>query len=134
MAFIAFAILILFMVFKAVSTDVDLVTENYYENELDYPEKQSRRTNGDEVEESFSIKQSEDSLVILFPVDHDDISGEIKFYRPSDDNLDTIIPIEIRSKNRMYIPLGRFKEGLWHIFVNWDSDGTGYLIEDSIIL
>ena len=88
---------ILFMVFMAMHQKVDLVSEKYYEKELDYSNKYTRMQNSLNLQNNIIINYDgvKDTMEIIFPKEFDEekISGEITFYKPDNQSLDFNVPI-----------------------------------------
>ena len=132
-AILAFMIMILYMVYRSTQEHVSLVTENYYAQELVFTEKQQKRHNAKALGDSFQIEWNKGVMVLKFPSDQVDLTGQVNFYRPSDENLDTTRQISVDSANVMVVPLDGLVPGLWHVNVDWIAGNEAFYIEDSFI-
>ncbi len=138
LAFIGFIGFILYFVINA-STDVkyrhDLVSQNYYEEELNYQNEIDGEQNAISDEFYPKIKLNSESLDFIFPSDKisDDFEGHIIFYRPSNKVLDIKIPIKLKD-SIMNISKDNLVEGRYDIKIFWVNGGKNYGYKKSILL
>lgn len=129
-AFVLFIGFILYFVILA-STDEkanhDLVTDHYYEKELDFQNQIDATRNAGSLEGRIRLQQTPSGLLLLFPGswDHNSIKGNISLYRPSNRKLDFEIPIAL-SDSLMLVPAWRLPEGRWDLTIKWETSGTEY--------
>jgi len=137
LAFIGFMCFILYFVVK-VNTDKkydhDLVTEDYYKEELDFQNDINKETNAKNLSENISWKKTEEGLLITFPETFtiNNISGKVFLYRPSNKQLDFETPISLSNHN-LLIPDKRLLDGRWNIKVDWQYNGKSYLFKKEIV-
>jgi hypothetical protein len=137
LAFIGFMCFIMYFVVK-VNTDKkydhDLVTEDYYKEELDFQNDINKETNAKNLSENISLKKTEEGLVIIFPETFtiNNISGKVFLYRPSNKQLDFETPISLSNHN-LLIPDKRLLDGRWNIKVDWQYNGKSYLFKKEIV-
>ncbi|WP_121666922.1 FixH family protein [Mesonia aquimarina] len=133
-AIVCFISFIMFFVIK-MSTDKkyehDLVTEEYYKQELAYQSEIDARQNSAELIENIQVKNTAEGITILFPNKKKNISGTILLYRPSNKKLDLEFPIDSAQKE-MLIPTEKLVEGKYELSIHWDSDGTSYLFKKNL--
>ena len=136
-AFIGFITFILYFVVPMMSNDKydhDLVSEDYYKQELEYQKDIDKETNAKELAENVSYKRTEEGLQINFPSDlePENIKGKVFLYRPSNKQLDFETTISL-SKSHLLIPDSRLVDGRWNIKVDWQYSGKSYLFKEAII-
>ena len=137
MAFVAFIAFILYFVFIA-STDSraehDLVTEEYYKEELAYQKEINAQTNAAKLATQVQIIKGEEGLEISLPMEFNaqNTKGSVSFYRPSNKQLDFDLPLSW-SKSHLLIPDKRLLDGRWDIKVYWEQNGKAYLHKESIV-
>ncbi|RRQ49540.1 cytochrome C oxidase Cbb3 [Maribacter algicola] len=137
LAFIGFIGFILFFVVR-MSTDNranhDLVTEDYYRQELAYQKEIDAQNNATKDINKLQVRKSPDGLEIIFPekVNPREIEGTVSLYRPSNKQLDFDLPISL-SNNHLLIPDNRLLDGRWDIKIHWNYNGTDYLHKENII-
>ncbi|NNC44801.1 MAG: FixH family protein [Winogradskyella sp.] len=135
-AIIAFIGFILFFVIKMSTNskyDHDLVTEDYYHQELLYQTDIDKETNAKNLKEDVRITQLSDGIKITFPKDLDIalIKGKVFLYRPSNKQLDFEIPISLSNHN-LLIPDNRLLDGRWNIRIDWSYKENNYLFKKEL--
>ncbi len=107
--------------------DNELVTENYYQEEIQVDGEYARELNSNGVKDAVQLIPSEEGLQIKFSdaFDYKDIKGTIFLYRPSNQKLDFEIPISLSSSN-LLIPNKDLVGGRWNITVEWEYKSKGY--------
>ena len=137
LAFAAFMSFILYFIVSVMvdkTYDYDLVTEDYYGEELAYQGAINKLENAEKLPENVRYEHTASGLVIYFPesMKTADISGEIQLYRPSNKHLDFKMPIVLKGHS-MVIPDDRFVGGRWNLTVDWKYAQTPYLYKQSLI-
>jgi len=136
LAFIGFISFIMYFI-VIMNTDErynhELVTEDYYAEELEYQNDINKLNNSKTLNENITYKKTEDGLLIQFPEDIDvkKIEGHVFLYRPSNKQLDFDTTISL-SKSYLLIPDKRLVDGRWNIKVDWQYNGNSYLYKKSI--
>ena len=136
LAFVMFMSFIMYFVIKASndkSLSHDLVTEDYYKQELKVQDEIDKLNNSKTLSENISLMKTEDGLMILFPesLTTNNISGKVFLYRPSNKHLDFETPISLSNHN-LLIPKTRLLGGRWNIKVDWQYKGKSYLYKKEI--
>jgi len=116
--------------------DVNLVSEDYYDEEIKYQQQIDRmeRTSRLEKKQIVSFDGSIVKIKIPKSVLSKRLTGEIYFYRPSNSKSDIKIPLITDTLGVQVIPVERLEKGLWTIKVNWLSIGKEYFSEDRILI
>ncbi|MEM6719314.1 MAG: FixH family protein [Bacteroidota bacterium] len=135
-AFIAFISFIMYFVVNMnvqEKYDHDLVTDQYYEEELQYQSNIDKERNAKKLAEDVRLKQTTEGIEIQFPtaVDNTKITGKVFLYRPSNRQFDFEIPISL-SHHTLLIPNNRLLGGRWNIKVDWSDGKTEYLFKEEI--
>lgn len=135
-AMISFIVFILTFVYRSVMVDEyqhELVSEDYYKDELHYQEEIDKMNKSSELEVNLSIKRTNEGLVLHFPeeLDASRISGTIRLQRPSSQNLDIEIPIDLAG-SEVLIPEKQLVSGKYLVIVDWEHEGSEYLFKDEI--
>ena len=136
---IAFIGFIAFIMYFVVSMNIndkyehDLVTEEYYKEELAYQNDIDKLNNSKTLETDITYDRTEEGLVIKFPkhLDIEKITGKVFLYRPSNKQLDFETQISL-SKPHLLIPDKRLVDGRWNIKIDWQYNGKSYLFKESI--
>lgn len=136
-AFILFIGFIMFFVVKMNTDDKydhDLVTEEYYKEELEYQKNIDKETNAKMLKTDVRWEKTEEGIKIEFPaeLDYKEIKGKVFLYRPSNKHLDLEVPISL-SNHYLLIPDNSLLDGRWNIYVDWQYKGTDYLFKEEIV-
>jgi hypothetical protein len=129
-----FVLFILFMVFRSSQEKVDLVTEDYYQKELEYQEIINFKANAENLEEGLTYKIEKNEIDFIFPEQQKSISGNIQIYRPSNDSFDQFFEIKLDDQNQMKVNLGNTPMGLYKMMIKWNNNSIGYYVEKDIYL
>ena len=131
-AFIAF---IMTMVFMAFGNKIDLVSEDYYQKELDFQEMIDAKHNAKSIEQEVSVKQTENGLELVFPESFNEkiTEGEITFFRPDNSALDQKKVLSL-ANHKQLVPYEGFKPGFYSVFIDFKVNGKAYHIEKSLHL
>ncbi|WP_299669977.1 FixH family protein [uncultured Polaribacter sp.] len=135
-AIVAFMGFIMYFVIT-MSTDkafkYDLVTENYYQKELDFQDEINAEKNAIRLTEKVTIQRTEKGLEVEFPKEFtpENIQGKVFLYRPSNKQLDFEIPISI-STTYLLVPEKRLLGGRWNIHVAFSYENKEYLVKKEI--
>ena len=121
---------------KRIATNRSMVTENYYEKDLNYKQKYDKIENSSRLAEKLKIiENTENGTVdIIFPKGMKDITGTVLFYRPSSKGMDVKIPIENLQEGILPIPMKSFATGNWAVQVDWESSGKAYFDKANLYL
>ena len=114
--------------------DHDLVTEDYYKQELEFQNDIDKETNSNSLETNINWKKTENGVVLKFPetLNIENITGKVFLYRPSNKQFDFETEISLSNHN-LLIPDKRLLDGRWNIKVDWQYNGKSYLYKKEII-
>lgn len=129
-----FMIVMITFVIKSKSVDHSLVTDKYYEKDLQYQSHMDKISNAKALKTDLIIKQNEESVSFLFPKDLEVPKGEILFYRPSDNSKDLKIKIDPDLDKNIVINTDEFLPGLWRVKVDWQAGGKAFYKEQIITI
>lgn len=130
----AFVVFILFLVFKSSQERIDLVTDDYYQQELEYQDIIVKKENAEKLDPGLIYSIDKMKVSIQFPPLQKDIDGNIKIYRASNKTFDKEFTIDLDSKNQMMVSMENSPLGLYKLMVMWENDSKGYYIEEDIYL
>ena len=133
-AFIAFIMYFVITMSTDNSYSHDLVTDKYYQAELNYQQEIDAEKNLNTLNEKLTIKRTKKGLQIYFPskFKKEKIEGKVFLYRPSSKQLDFEIPISI-SDTYLLVPEQRLLDGRWNIKVFWKHKNTNYLFKKELV-
>ena len=133
--YIAFVAAILFLVLKASFQKDDLVTKDYYVQELKYQQKIDQMELTNALSAELQYVYSNGSLVISFPKDFNGkvLSGNIVLYCPSDEKKDIKQDFTIQDKV-LSVPVPGNYKGAFELHINWEAGGQQYYYEKQIVI
>lgn len=114
-----------FMIFSF-TQKVDLVSQQYYADELQQDSKMLAEKNAMSLPEELSLEQEGDILTIQFPNTPE--SGTIHLYRPSGSDLDKQLNIASGKVEQAY-SIASLTSGLWIAKIEWKVGDTPYYAE-----
>lgn len=137
LAFIGFISFIMYFVVNMNTDkklDHDLVTEDYYKQELKYQNDIDKEKNAKTLTTNLKWKKTENGMLISFPenLEPSNISGKVFLYRPSNKQLDFETTISLSNHN-LLIPDKRLLDGRWNIKIDWSYKDTNYLYKEEIV-
>lgn len=130
---VLFMLFILSFVYKAFQYDIDLVVDDYYEQESNYEKNIESKNNYNLFEGRISVNKEENGICFSFPEDISKNSpGSIYFYRPDSKKLDRTFDLEIDQQHKQCITYENFYEGYYDITVKWNAQDKDFIFEDNI--
>jgi hypothetical protein len=137
-AFVGFALFIGNMVRQAMQTDVDLVSQDYYQQEIAYQthmnQVKATRQLADQV--TITLAAAAGQLSLVFPADSrpGPVTGQVRFFRPSNAKLDFTLPLQLNQDRQQHIQTRALAKGLWRVQLSWQQNQQDYFLEKTITL
>jgi nitrogen fixation protein FixH len=133
LVYVGFVSVMISFVMRARNEKIDLVSSDYYEQELAFSERMDavRRANALEFKPSVSVV--EDNLVVQYPEKWNSASsGKIRFYCPNDAKSDIQFPILYDAVNPQFIQKSLLKPGPYEVYFEWTESGQNYFVQQKI--
>ena len=130
-AFICFVSMIAFMVYNCFKTPVNLVSKEYYKDELAYQQvidgKNRLLTLGSDVK----LQQQEGVIMVQLPDEMKQkvVSGNVWFYCASAANQDLRFTLQPDGNGRQFINRDSLMPGNYQVKVNWKDGADNYYSE-----
>jgi len=130
-----FVLGILFLVFKSSLQKVDLVTKDYYGEELKYQNKIDQNKNTTSLSGAIKLDYNNNTLTVEFPKDFlgKAKNGTLILYYPADEHKDLTVPFSI-NKQTLPVKIPADRRGLYEIHLGWEVEGVKYNFEKKIVL
>lgn len=130
----AFALIMIGVVFASRRHDPGLVSEKYYDLDLNYQARLIQKQNTADLQNALKINYSpnQSQIELQFPAELGAVAGKVTFYRPSDGGLDFTLPVSTDASGKMIIPVAHVSTGLWNIQIEWEAGGKSYFLEEKI--
>jgi hypothetical protein len=136
---IFFIVLIVFLVgfwIFASQLKYDLVTEDYYQEELKYQDQIDRIERARSLSSPIILSEETGSLLINYPVEMHSIplDGNIVLFRPSDAAQDRSVKIMLDAEGKQRINTAALESGLWRAKILWTMNEEEYYFEQIFVL
>lgn len=131
--YIGFVALIVTLVIMSMNQRLDLVTSDYYKEELKYQEIIDKKTASNALKEQLQWQVLPGSFQLNFPDEFagQEIHADVHFFRPSDSRLDK--KIEINSNElQQSINTSEMPSGYYEVKIDWSVGNKKYYNEGSI--
>jgi hypothetical protein len=134
--YVGFVALIVTMVALSMHENVDLVSADYYAQELDHQRKIDKIERTQKLKTQLTWTILEGAVQINYPEEFrgKPVTGNIQFFRPSDASQDRSVPIKADSSGMQTVSTLNFKKGIYLIQINWESEKSSYYNEGTIQL
>ena len=138
LAFVLFAVGIATMMFIACSHKSDLVSANYYEQEIKYQTRldQLNRTAQFDDQVKVAFDNTARRISIALPASHagPETSGRVQLYRPSAAGLDRELKLKLDANGSQSLDAAALEPGLWKVRIQWTSRQQDYFADKSIVV
>jgi hypothetical protein len=133
-AFVFFGLFIGTLVVICVREDVNLVSGDYYQQELNHQEKITQQVNANQLSEKPQLSFENNAVKLLFPFSSSMEKGELHVMRPSDDRLDQRFELNPMEGDSQLFPLKVWQKGLYRVSLTWTMEGKDYYFEKVMVL
>ncbi len=124
-------------VYRAMHQDVDLVSKDYYEQELAYQDRINTisRTNA-MGEVAITYDAVAQVILIQLPENFADksITGKVKFFRPSNDKLDFEVPLQLDTNQSQLLSAANLQKGFWKVRLHYNAGQEVYYTEKALMV
>jgi hypothetical protein len=129
LVYAGFVVFMLVFVFLCTRQQFDLVSSDYYAQELKYQDVIDGKNNANLLSKGMTLSAANDSVFVHLPVAEVHGGGEIFFYRPDNASLDLKVPF-VNNAN-VAIPAAKLAAGTYTVKATWTNDGKSYFHEVS---
>jgi nitrogen fixation protein FixH len=136
--FVLFAGYIGYMVQQAMRTTVDLVSPDYYQQELAYQKRMENvaRTAALPAPVELQHDASTHRLTLQLPATmaSQPIQGQLHFFRPSDQKLDFTLPLRPTASLEQLISTAQMQPGYWRVRLDFTAGSQTYFVEKELTI
>lgn len=144
------------LVVMASTQRVDMVSENYYEQELKFQHQIDRARHANQLRIQATVKYDAPhrSIRVSIPPPLSDnhnldlnrnlnrnpnptaspITGLIQLYRPSEAALDRNLKLQLDDNGCQFVDASNLRPGLWKIRVTWAVDNQEYFTDQQLVI
>jgi nitrogen fixation protein FixH len=136
LVFIAFAGLMSYMVYRCMQTPVELVTKEYYRDELAYQNVIDGAKKANALSKSVIVFKESDKIVVEFPPEMKNwpLQGSILFYCAANEGRDRTVKLNIVSGGKLEIDNRLLAPGNYTVKITWNSGNSEYYSEQAFIV
>jgi hypothetical protein len=138
LAFVLFAAGTASLIVLACTRKADLVSDDYYEQELHYQTRIDSLDRAKRLPSPAAVNYDSNShrLTIRLPADHPGSkpTGQIQLYRPSAVSLDRSYPLAPDTNGFQSLDLSGLPNGLWKTRLLWTVDDKEYCLDGRIVI
>ena len=131
--FIIFFIYLIGFIILSQMNRTDLVTEDYYRDEIAYQDQIERVERSKALSRAIELDYNVNSQTITldFPAEFnpEEITGNVLFFRPSDAKQDKVHPIRLSAEGKQTLDVKNLSGGMWRVKIFWQGDGEEYYDE-----
>jgi hypothetical protein len=134
--FIVFAILMSWLVYRAVNTDFQLVEKEYYKSELRYQEVIDGTNRVNALSSTVSLKLENETIILQLPEEMKNLplEGTIWFYCAYDGKKDKRLELKPDAAGKQHIASNVLQPGTYTAKIQWKQAGKDYYSERKLTL
>ena len=134
--YIGFVALIITLVVISMNQKVDLVSKDYYSQEVKYQERIDATNNANAGEKQITFRANPEHVVFTYNAAllTKDFSGEIYFLRPSDAEKDLHIKMSPDMDGMQSVEVSQLSHGMYKLQLSWTINGKKYFHEDVVFI
>ena len=134
LVFLVFAAGMIFLVYRSVSTNFELVEKDYYKQELRYQQKIDGARALNNLSGAVTFTQDEKGILLQLPAEmkEKELSGEIWFYCAYNEKQDKRFPLQTTPDATQLFGLQEILPGNYTVKINWVQGGQMYYSEKSL--
>jgi hypothetical protein len=134
MLYVGFATLMIFLVVKSSQQHFDLVSKEYYQQEISYQKVLDASKNQLALSSAIDVYANSTNVIIDLPeLRGKVVTGSVQFYSPVDAKWDRIVQLEIADGKAM-IPRNTLANTRYTMKISCIADGKNYYQESEINL
>ena len=136
LVFTAFTGMMSYMTYRCMKTPVNLVTKEYYKDELGYQQVIDARQKADALSGEVDLRQEGRTITLTLPREmrNTAVKGSIQFYCASDAGRDRNIVLRPDAGAGQDITAGLVQPGRYTVRIQWESGGVRYFEERPFVV
>lgn len=132
--FICFISFMGYLAFRSSQENIDLVTEDYYKQELAYQSQMDKIRNTQLLPQSLRVRVQKEGVLLQFPQLAAPVVGQLQLFRPSDAQFDRFITLAPDVAGQQLLDVKGLPAGLYRLKVEWQAGDQAYYTEEAIHL
>ena len=134
-AFVLFIAMIFLFIYLGSRESSDLVSEDYYAQELQYEDRIIAIRNVGGWKDSIQLNVTAEAIILTVPLALLSAeTGSVDLFRPSSAADDKLFDFAPDATGKQFIPRTALKKGSYVVKLKWEGQGKTYYWEKNIIL
>ncbi|THU30718.1 hypothetical protein FAM09_29395 [Niastella caeni] len=131
LGFLAFAGMIIYLVVQSMNTRYDLVSGEYYKEELQYQQVIDGASRANQLSNLTTVTQAGHQLIIQLPgeMQQQAITGSVLFYSADNAQKDKKMALQVNDQAVQTIDSRAFVAGNYTVKIRWQNNGKDYYTE-----
>ncbi len=121
-----------YLAYRSSKENIDLVTEDYYKQELRYESQMDKMRNARSLVQPVQVQVEGRGVAVVFPAIEGAVSGEIQIFRPSDARFDRTVAIAPDAGGRQQLNVTELPAGLYRLKIDWKAGEKSFYSEEAI--
>jgi hypothetical protein len=136
LTFVVFACGIFYLVYRAMHVETELVSKEYYKDELKYQQVIDGTKLANMLSAKVLITQEDKNITVQMPAEmrNEKVSGNIWFYCASDAKKDKHVAIALNAEAAQQIDKKFFMPGNYTVKFDWDNNDRHYHFEEPLTI
>jgi hypothetical protein len=136
LVFLVFATGIFYLVYRSMHVNYELVTKEYYKDEIHYQDIIDATTRASELGRKIEISQKGRVISVQLPDEmrNQKVIGVMWFYCAADEKKDRHIPMQLDQNATQQITREKFLPGSYIVKFDWNSNETRYYSEQPLTI
>ena len=136
LVFAAFAGLLSYMTYRCFCVPVDLVSTEYYKDEISYQDVIDGTKNANALYGKTTVAESLSNIVVQLPNEMKGhlVKGTILFYSPSQIENDRHFTLTTDNDAKQLIDVKNFKKGNYTVKIDWKENNNHYYTEKQLTI
>ncbi len=134
LTFIVFGASMMYLVYRSVNTNYELVEKDYYKSELRYQQVIDGTNRVNQLSSAVKIEQTNAGITLELPQEmkEKDIFGDVLFYCAYDQKKDKKFSLQPDTNGVQAFPPTAISPGSYTVKITWSSEGKNYFSEKNL--
>jgi FixH protein len=136
LTFVVFAAGIFYLVFRSMNINTELVSKEYYKDELKYQQVIDGSKKANQLSSEVSVSQHGNFIMVKMPQEMKvgNVSGSIWFYCAADEKKDQHVVINLDADAVQQIDKKGFQPGNYTLKIDWNDNKDHYYSEQPLTI
>lgn len=124
---IGFMLFMAILVYKTFTVEFDLVSEDYYAQEMAYEDRMNQVRNLNALGEAPEVLQGNEAIVVKLPEEHlGGSKGTLVFYNPADKESDRLFEFEADQGGILQISKEELTAAYYEVRIQWEYENKAF--------